>query len=139
VDVVGGRVRLRHLVVIIPGIGGSVLESPSGLPMWGQDRGQVVKAVMDPDILSVAESAELVPTDLLRSITVLPPFPFTIHGYGGLVGAIEREFDGVRVDIGGRDASTSRRMWCCSRTTSASGSRTPPTAFTPTSSGAFPP
>jgi pimeloyl-ACP methyl ester carboxylesterase len=89
--------RLRHLVVVIPGIGGSVLESPAGEPVHGQGRSQLVQAVVDPSRLDLYEQPDLRPVELLSSVTVFPPL--VLHGYDGLVRQLRSTFADVRVDI----------------------------------------
>jgi hypothetical protein len=90
--------RLRHLVVVIPGIGGSVLQTSSGKPLWGQDRRRLAGSIIDPGRLSLSEQPDLVPVDVLRSITLTPPLPFTVHGYDTLISATAAAFSPVTVD-----------------------------------------
>ncbi|MBA2694291.1 MAG: hypothetical protein H0U62_00225 [Actinobacteria bacterium] len=75
--------RLRHLVVVIPGIGGSVLETVGGSPVWGQGLSGLVKPLVDPARMSLAENKTLRPTCLLPSTHILPWK--TVPGYDGLV------------------------------------------------------
>jgi hypothetical protein len=73
---------LQQLVVVIPGIGGSVLR-PAGERGggWEVSRFGLARAVVRPSALHI--DRELVPTDLISSCTVFPPF-FTIAGYEDL-------------------------------------------------------
>jgi len=88
--------RLRFLVVVVPGIGGSVLESPTGGPVYGQGWRQVAQAIVDPGRLDLDEYPDLRPVDLLSSITVFPPF--VLHGYHGLIRQLCNTFADLRVD-----------------------------------------
>lgn len=90
--------RLRHLVVVLPGILGSVLEDQRGHRVWGPGlRGTVGTAGVRPWILSVAENPRLVPVGLLPSIAVVPPV-FRVPGYDQLVRLIQNQFADVVVD-----------------------------------------
>jgi hypothetical protein len=96
------RARLRHLIVVIPGIGGSVLADPAGLPVWGPGIGGIGGTVVDPGRLSVSEAPRLEPLALLPTIGALPPL--VVPGYSGLVrqllnGFRGRQTDTPRVDI----------------------------------------
>ena len=82
--------HLRHLVVVIPGIGGSVLETVGGVPVWGQGLSGLVKPLVDPARLSLAENKTLRPRCLLRSTHVLPWK--TVPGYDGLVRQLVNTF-----------------------------------------------
>jgi hypothetical protein len=103
-----GILGLRHLVVVVPGIGGSVLETADGTPVWGQGRTELARGIQDPARLSLAETPELIPAGLLHTITVVPPFPFGVHGYDRLLAGIERDAGPVTVDVArpGRAART---------------------------------
>ena len=82
--------RLRHLVVVIPGIGGSVLETLDGTPAWGQGRRALVGAALNPTRLSLAEHPTLRPVGLVASTRVLPWQ--VVPGYDGLVRQIVNAF-----------------------------------------------
>ena len=91
--------RLGHLVVVIPGILGSTLQTPAGQPVWGQDRRTLAASLWRPGRLAVAESGELVATDVVRSMRVVAGLPWVVPGYDGLLDAITAAFDGVRVEV----------------------------------------
>jgi hypothetical protein len=55
-------VQRRHLVVIIPGIGGSVLRRPDGEVVWRAGFGDLLSLPRRAERLSLAET--LVPTGL---------------------------------------------------------------------------
>lgn len=90
---------LRHLIVVVPGIGGSVMADARGRPVWGDTRWRVVKVLQDPGRLSLTESPTLYPIGLMPSAGHLPPF--RLHGYDGLVQGLRNEVGAsrlVRVD-----------------------------------------
>jgi hypothetical protein len=87
--------RLRHLVVVIPGIGGSILAAPEG------DGGGVryelsarglAGALLRPGLLDLGRFPELVPVGLVSDFTVLPPL-VTLPGYQRLVHDLGNSFD----------------------------------------------
>ena len=61
---------LAHLVVVVPGIGGSNLTSPDGRLVWGHNVGSTVAAAFRPEALAI--DREVVPTGLLRIFGVFP-------------------------------------------------------------------
>jgi hypothetical protein len=79
-------VGIRHLVVVVPGFGGSVLESLSGELLWGRRRRDLVRAPFWPDRLAAGEP--VVPVDLLPTISVLPWMK--VAGYDRLVTALKQ-------------------------------------------------
>ena len=96
-DVVGRR--LRHLIVVVPGIGGSVLYDDQGRPVWGDARRRVVRLLAYPERLSLEQVPVLYPTALMASAGHIPPF--RLHGYDGLVRGLRNGLDVdrlVRVD-----------------------------------------
>jgi len=100
------RERLRHMIVIVPGIGGSMLEDKAGTVVWGTRRG-VAGTIVDPVRMSIAEAPDLVPVGLLPTMRVVPRF-FAVAGYDTLVRQIENTFEGsaggpVRVDVARAD------------------------------------
>ncbi|HET8684800.1 MAG TPA: hypothetical protein VFM54_23450, partial [Micromonosporaceae bacterium] len=89
---------LGHLVVVVPGIGGSVLEGPDGGAGYGQGLRQLAASVGWPERLSLAEHPQLRPVGLLSTMAVIPPL-LVVPGYDGLVRQIENNFHRVRVDV----------------------------------------
>jgi hypothetical protein len=70
---------LQHLVVVIPGIGGSVLRPPgAGTGGWETGRRGLGRVLLRPSELRL--DRELVATELITTCRVFPPF-FTIDGY----------------------------------------------------------
>jgi pimeloyl-ACP methyl ester carboxylesterase len=88
--------RLQHLVVVIPGFGGSVLEDGNGSRRWGPGFGDITRGMVWAGPLSVSEQPQLAPVGLLPTVTVIPPF--VLPGYDRLVRQIEEAFTQVRVD-----------------------------------------
>ncbi|WP_327682266.1 lipase/acyltransferase domain-containing protein [Kitasatospora sp. NBC_00458] len=88
--------RLRHLVVVVPGIGGSILQTPRGAVEWNQSRRRLAAALTRPDRLDLDRAPDLVPVDLLPDITLIGPY--VLPGYDRLVRQIVNRFDDVRVD-----------------------------------------
>lgn len=84
---------MRHLIVVVPGIGGSVLEDAKGRAVWGDARRRVVGLLADPGRLSLSESPSLHPVALMPSAGCLPPF--RLHGYSSLVRGLR---NGLGVD-----------------------------------------
>lgn len=90
---------MRHLLVIVPGIGGSVLERPNGRPLWGQNLPSFVRSSFFPDDLAM--SAPVVPVGLLPSVSVLPWM--RVAGYDRLVQQLMNRFG-----LGPGDIDTAR-------------------------------
>ncbi|MET7483525.1 hypothetical protein [Streptomyces sp. NPDC005538] len=96
---------LRHLVVIVPGIGGSVLaERGDGAGARGTvwDAGAwdiAATALLNPKRLGVEEHPSLLPIGLVPRIGFAGPL--ALPGYTGLVEGIEKAF-AARVDTAGR-------------------------------------
>jgi hypothetical protein len=95
--------RLQHLVVVIPGFGGSVLEDRNGSRRWGPGFGDITRGMVWAGPLSVSEQPHLAAVGLLPTVTVIPPF--VLPGYDRLVSQIRGAFSQVRVDeaLPGRD------------------------------------
>ncbi len=74
--------RLEHVVVMIPGIGGSVLKDARCVPVWGQGVGQLAGALVDPARVSLAVHPRLRPVGLLEYTRILPWI--VVGGYDGL-------------------------------------------------------
>lgn len=73
---------LRHVIVVVPGIGGSVLIDPDGTPAWDLTAGQLTHAVTSPATLDIG--LELTPLRLVDTLTVFRPW-WVIPGYDGLI------------------------------------------------------
>lgn len=84
---------LTHLFVIVPGIGGSVLERADGRPLWGQNLPRTARSVFDPDGLAISEP--VVPIGLMATMSVLPWMK--VAGYDQLVRHLLNTF-GLRPD-----------------------------------------
>ncbi|MBV9312166.1 MAG: hypothetical protein JO100_00210 [Pseudonocardia sp.] len=80
---------LRHLIVIVPGIVGSVLTAPDGFSEWDLRAGDLVRAVLDPENLAIER--ELAPTRLVDDLTVLKPW-LVVPGYGALTHHLRTQF-----------------------------------------------
>lgn len=94
--------QLRHLLVVVPGILGSVLEDDRGRVVWGLNPG-LLRTGVAPALLATEGHPRLWPTGLMPDIRVLPPM--LAPGYGGLVTRIRGAFPQARVDtaVPGRD------------------------------------
>ena len=95
--------RLEHLVLVVPGVLGSVLSDADGVPSWGPGLGDLARTMRWPSALSLADHPNLVPSGLLPTIKLIPPF--VVPGYDRLVQRIDAAFAGVQVDVArpGRD------------------------------------
>lgn len=93
------RERLDHLIVVVPGIGGSVLADDRGRPVWGDARRRVAQVLVDPGRLSLNESPRLLPVALMPSAGHVPPL--RLHGYDRLVRGLRNGLDvrTVKVDV----------------------------------------
>lgn len=74
-----------RLVIVIPGIGGSVLADGRGEVVWNARLAGIVRALWRPERLAIDEV--LTPVGLIESTTLFPGFS-VIHGYGDFVNAI---------------------------------------------------
>lgn len=83
-------VRLRHLVVVIPGIGGSVLERDSA-PIWGAGMCNIARALVEPERLSIQAGGQVTATRLLRTPLVCPWWS-PILGYDELLRQMTNAF-----------------------------------------------
>lgn len=90
-DAGGGR---EHLVIVLPGIGGSVLAEPGRLdaPLWDAGVGSVVDILTNPRELDI--DRELVPVGLIKSLKLFGVWT-PIRGYDGLLTALGRLPNGV--------------------------------------------
>jgi pimeloyl-ACP methyl ester carboxylesterase len=91
-----GTAPLRHLVVVVPGFGGSVLTDADGTPRWGPAFSDIARGMIWADPLSVTGRPDLAVAGVLRTVTMFPPF--VLPGYDRLVQHIRSEFPGCRVD-----------------------------------------
>jgi Lecithin:cholesterol acyltransferase len=91
--------RLRHLVLVVPGVLGSVLADSGGRCGWGPGLGDLARTMRWPSALSLADHPRLVPVGLLPTIGLIPPF--VVPGYDRLVRRIDAAFDDVEVDLAG--------------------------------------
>ncbi|MFD0349775.1 hypothetical protein ACFQ0M_34635 [Kitasatospora aburaviensis] len=127
----------RHLVYVLPGIGGSVLERPgtgkrSGEAVWDAGLVDVAGLLTRPDRLSVDQP--LRPTGVIRSRRLLPGWT-VVPGYERLIDALGALPD-VRLDKETPTGATRQPTWSSSRTTSASVSPTPPRSWPQTCTNA---
>jgi pimeloyl-ACP methyl ester carboxylesterase len=90
----------EHLVVIVPGIGGSVLARPENVDkvVWDAGFGDIAGLGFHPGELSFAEQPELTPVGLIKGRRLLPGWT-VVHGYGGLLTRLGR-LPGAVVDEG---------------------------------------
>lgn len=93
-------VARKHLVVVVPGIGGSVLEQ-SGDALWDAGFGSLARLGLAAHRLSLAEAPEVRPTGLIRSRAVIPGWT-VVCGYDRLMAALGR-LPGAVVDDGHPD------------------------------------
>nr|BFE63694.1 hypothetical protein GCM10020063_082200 [Dactylosporangium thailandense] len=78
-----GRVVTRKtLVVVLPGIGGSVLADDRGEVVWDAGFGSIWSLLRTPGRLSLGESPRLEPVGLIRSRQLVPGWT-VVHGYEG--------------------------------------------------------
>ena len=89
--------RLRHLIVIVPGIGGSVLATEHEAVAWGRGLRTLASTVVSPGRLSLADHPDLVPVGLVPKTCLVGCT--VIHGYDALVRKIQNAFAGVRVEV----------------------------------------
>jgi hypothetical protein len=92
--------RLRHLVVVIPGIGGSVLTTAER-PVWDGGPGRTAASLLHPGRLDVTEHPDLVSVGLVPKIGFAGPL--ALPGYVGLVAGIRAGFRDVRTDTARHD------------------------------------
>jgi len=92
---------LTRLVVIIPGIGGTILREPNGLRrrVWGHQRATLVAAGLDSDRLSLGNHPELEPDGLVRDVQPVPGWT-VVAGYHHIGKAIFNAFGDVVLDGG---------------------------------------
>ncbi|MEV6239750.1 hypothetical protein [Lentzea sp. NPDC051838] len=89
--------RLRDLVVVVPGIGGSKLTLPNG-EVWEPRAKGIARAVIRPSTLDLERFPELEPVDLIRTFSVLGP-KLTVHGYDNLHTLLNTNFRDVATHV----------------------------------------
>jgi hypothetical protein len=89
---------LRHLIVVVPGIGGSVLVRPDGSPAWNVDAGRLGYTLAGPARLSLTGHPDLLPDRLIDTTMVIPPV-WAIGGYDTLRHNLRRTF-GAAITVG---------------------------------------
>ncbi len=94
--------RLRHLVVVVPGIGGTVLAAPDPV-VWDGGLARLAGSLLGPSRLALAEHPELVPAGLMPRIGLAGPL--ALPGYAGLVKGIRAGFHDVRIDTARHDGA----------------------------------
>lgn len=77
---------MRHLVVVVPGIGGSVLADGAGV-VWDAGIGDIAGLVLRPARLDLGSVPGLTPQGLVRSRTWFPGWT-VVHGYQGLMASL---------------------------------------------------
>lgn len=85
--------HLQHLVVVVPGIGGSVLERPDGTS-WEPAGAKLATTVIRPSTLSLDRFPEMRPTALITTFTALGSM-LTIPGYEGVSARLADNFRNV--------------------------------------------
>lgn len=86
--------RLSHLVVVLPGIGGSRLASSCDATRWELSAASVGRALIWPRSLDVERAGELYPIDLVRSFTTFGPL-LNLVGYERLEAHLHDTFRDV--------------------------------------------
>jgi pimeloyl-ACP methyl ester carboxylesterase len=99
---IAAKPPLRHLVIVIPGLGGSVLRDHAGATLWGGGPGRFAASTMVSAELSVDENPHLVPAGLLSTVADLPGLS-NVHPYDGLLKRLRHDFRDVVVDDGNPD------------------------------------
>lgn len=91
--------RLRHLVVVIPGIGGSVLSGPgeTNPARYDLTPSGVARPLLFPALLDLSRYPDLRPSALVDGLTVLPPL-LTLPGYRRLSKQLRGEFGDAVID-----------------------------------------
>ena len=89
--------RLRHLVVVIPGIGGSVLSGPARSDGRHGGGYGLSGTLWRPDRLDLDRQPDLAPVGLVHDLALLPPL-LTLPGYQRLGLHLRDAFDQVHID-----------------------------------------
>jgi hypothetical protein len=90
--------RLQHLVVFLPGIGGSVLAAAGGRGGYALTTGGLARTLARPDALDLQQHPELTPTGLVHDLAVLPPL-LTLPGYRRLYQHLRQAFPTAAIDV----------------------------------------
>jgi pimeloyl-ACP methyl ester carboxylesterase len=94
--------QLEHLVVVVPGIGGSVLVDDDGNEVWSVTVGDLLSTVRGSDRLNVQEHPRFRSRGLIKTLRPLP-FWSAIRGYESLLAALSDRWNGLpgaRLDDG---------------------------------------
>jgi hypothetical protein len=107
-----GMGERRHLIVVVPGIGGSVLAAPArGSPPARASLTVSARSLL-PGLLDLDEQPRLVPVGLRQTLAVAPPL--VLHGYGRLRRVIQTALDirdeDVDVSVPGRNVRPSATL-----------------------------
>jgi hypothetical protein len=86
--------ELRHLLVVIPGIGGSVLADPAGRAEWQVSATVILKRIFRPASLHI--DRPLIATGLTKTLVALGSL-VTISGYDRATANLRAQFDDVVV------------------------------------------
>jgi hypothetical protein len=84
--------ELRHLLVVIPGIGGSVLTDPADRDIWQVSGTAITRRILRPSSLRI--DRQLAATGLTRTLTALGSL-VTISGYDRAIENLRAQFDNV--------------------------------------------
>jgi hypothetical protein len=93
---------LRHIVVVVPGIGGSALRTAEGRLVWGGSLTGFVARALVPDALHLEANPTLASDGALSVAAELPGLS-NVHPYDALVRRLRRAFPGASLDPGAAD------------------------------------
>ena len=126
----------RHLVMVVPGIGGSVLARPGDRSkvVWDAGFGDVVGLLARPGRLSLAENPHLTPVGLIKSKRLVPGWT-VIEGYDRLWNRLAR-LAGMVPDDGAGDRVSGANL-VASGTTFAAASSRPRRSWAPRSASGW--
>lgn len=86
---------LRHLIVQLPGIGGSVL-ARAGVPVWDVTAAKLAGLAVRPDLVTL-NGDDLEPVGLVDTMTIIPGLS-ALPGYDTMIGNLRRWF-GARLKV----------------------------------------
>jgi hypothetical protein len=102
-----GRTPLKDMVVILPGITGSVLERDNK-EIWGGSPGAIIRALLSRGgswkDLELPDDGGVEATKVIRDVHIVPGL-HKIDGYTALIEAVEKEFE-IRQGLGGDSEAT---------------------------------